>query len=148
MPVIFSRACEYGLRAVVEMARDYDHKVHLAQNLAKRLDIPAPFLAKILQLLVKKGILNSSKGRGGGFSFARPAREIRLIEIVDAIDGTALTQECAMGLPSCGDANPCPIHHGWAPIRHSLVELLSSKTVENVAKNLAPLMLQGNERVP
>lgn len=137
MSVIFSKACEYGLRAAVEMAREGDRKVHLAQNLANRLDIPAPFLAKILQLLVKKGVLNSSKGRGGGFSFARPAKEIRLNEIVEAIDGVALSRECAMGLPACGDANPCPIHHTWAPIRRSLLELLDSKTVGNVANNLA-----------
>lgn len=133
MSVLFSRACEYGLRALVEMAHDHEQNLHLAQNLAKRLDIPAPFLAKILQLLVKKGLLNSSKGRGGGFSFARSAQDIKLIEVVEAIDGLTLAHGCVMGLPNCGDANPCPIHSSWGPIRQSIVDVLSTKTIDSIA---------------
>jgi len=129
MSVIFSRACEYGMRALVEMARQPDHKVHLAQDLAKRLDLPAPFLAKTLQTLARKGLLNSTKGRRGGFSLARAAGEIKLIEVVEAIDGLGLAHDCAIGLPKCGDKKPCAIHARWAPIRESIIELLSTNTL-------------------
>jgi len=136
MAVIFSRACEYGMRALIEMARDQKQEVHLAQKLARRLDIPAPFLAKTLQLLVKRGILRSTKGRSGGFSLARPATQIKLIEIVEAIDGLGLAHECVMGLPDCGDKHPCSAHDSWAPIRKSIVNLLSMKTLKSVGNTV------------
>ena len=140
MPVLFSRACEYGLRVAIEMARDQVHPVHLTQTLAARLDIPAPFLAKVLQLLVKKGFLQSSKGRRGGFSFARNAEEIRLIEIVEAIDGLVLAKDCVMGLPACGEGHPCPIHASWGPVRETILEILHTKTLGSVARELTPLI--------
>jgi Rrf2 family protein len=115
------------------MAGDQEDKFHLAQDLAKQLDIPAPFLAKILQLLVKKNLLHSSKGRSGGFSFARPPAKIKLIEVVEAIDGIALTEGCVMGLPTCGERNPCPVHPSWGKIRQSIVHMLKMKTIKGVA---------------
>jgi Rrf2 family protein len=133
MSVLFSRACEYGMRALVEMARDQEQPIHLAQELAERLDIPAPFLAKTLQLLVKKDILHSTKGRSGGFSFARPASKIRLLEVVEAIDGLGLAEDCVLGMPLCGDSKPCSVHYGWAPIRKAIVQMLKTKTIKSLA---------------
>jgi len=72
MPVIFSRACEYALRGLVEMARHPEKQFWKIQELAEQAETPAPFLAKTFQSLVKAGILNSSKGRQGGFSFNIP----------------------------------------------------------------------------
>jgi Rrf2 family protein len=135
MPVLFSRACEYGVRALVEMARNEDTPLHLAQDLAQRLKIPAPFLAKTLQLLAKEGILHSTKGRKGGFSLARPAREIKLIEIVRAVDGLSLVNDCVLGMPSCGDAQPCAAHANWAEIRTQIAHLLSTTTLYSAAKD-------------
>ena len=135
MSVIFSKACEYGMRALVEMARDQKDEVHLAQNLAKRLKIPAPFLAKTLQALVKEGILYSTKGRSGGFSLARPAAEIRLIEIVEAIDGLGLVRECVLGMPRCSDGQPCAVHEKWAEIRAVILDMLNVTTLKSAAQN-------------
>ena len=134
MPVIFSRACESALRGLVEMARHPEKQFCKIQELAEQAETPAPFLAKTFQSLVKARILNSSKGRQGGFSFRRPADKIFLIDIVKTIDGTTLTHDCALGLPECHDDNPCPFHDQWKRIRIPLIEALSEESLAHVSK--------------
>ncbi len=70
MPILFSRACQYALRGLVEMARHKENQFWTVQELAEQTKTPAPFLAKTFQTLVKNGVLTSTKGRRGGFSFA------------------------------------------------------------------------------
>jgi len=132
MAVIFSRACEYAIRGLVEMAKDKDKLNWKVPEVAERADSPAPFLAKTFQSLVKGGILISTKGRQGGFSFAKPSTEIFVIEVVNLIDGGRLTHDCALGLPDCHDDNPCPFHTQWRRVRAPLIEALSKETIEHL----------------
>jgi Rrf2 family protein len=134
MSVIFSRACEYALRGLLEMARRPEKSSWTIPEVAEATDTPAPFLAKTFQLLVKEGVLNSTKGRTGGFSLARPAKQIFLIEIVNIIDGSALTTTCVLGLPECNDANPCPFHVHWKKSRTPLVEALSRQSLAQMTR--------------
>ena len=134
MPVLFSRACEYALRALVEMASQPDQKFWAIQELAKQTDVPAPFLAKTFQILVKAKVLNSTKGRGGGFSFAQSADNIFLIKIVTVIDGPALMKDCAMGFPTCGETNPCPFHSQWGGIREKITKALNNKSIKQLVQ--------------
>jgi len=124
MPVLFSRACEYALRALFEMARHPEQESWTIQELASRTDTPAPFLAKTFQSLVKGEILISTKGRRGGFAFARAPQKISLIKIVELIDGPALAYNCALGLPTCSNDAPCPFHARWKAIRDSITNAL------------------------
>lgn len=135
MPVIFSRACEYALRGLAEMAREPDREQWRIHELSERTNTPAPFLAKTFQTLVKGGILNSTKGRGGGFAFARRIDEIYLIEVVRCVDGPALAEDCVLGFPECNDENPCPFHDHWKSIRQSILHALSSQTLKEFAQN-------------
>ncbi|MBV6504510.1 MAG: putative HTH-type transcriptional regulator [Syntrophorhabdaceae bacterium] len=133
MPVLFSRACEYALRALFEMARHPEQDSWTIQELAQRTDTPAPFLAKTFQTLAKGGILVSTKGRRGGFAFARAPHRIVLLEIVDLIDGPSLSKNCALGLPTCSDDSPCPFHEHWKGIRASIMSALRTETlVQNI----------------
>ncbi len=136
MAVIFSRACEYALRGLVKMASQPDQSTWTIQEIAKQSDSPAPFLAKTFQLLVKGRVLTSLKGRLGGFSFARPPDQIFLIDIVDIIDGTRLTHDCALGLPDCSDDSPCPFHVHWRNIRKPIIEALSQESLLALAQRL------------
>ena len=136
MSVIFSRACEYALRGLVEMARHPENQTYRVHELAKVTGTPAPFLAKTFQSLVKVGILNSAKGRQGGFSFARPVNQIFLMDIVETIDGTTLTHDCALGLPECNDDNPCPFHVQWKNIRVPLIEALSRESLAHLSQQV------------
>ncbi|NIR49850.1 Rrf2 family transcriptional regulator [candidate division KSB1 bacterium] len=135
MSVLFSRACEYALRGLAEMARHNEKESWTIQELADQTDTPAPFLAKSFQILVRNGILKSVKGRGGGFSFAQPVDKIHLIKIVETIDGFSLAEECVLGLPECGGENPCPFHDQWAEIRESIIRALSTQTLAQFARN-------------
>lgn len=129
MPVLFSRACEYALRALFEMARHLEQESWTIQELAQRTGTPAPFLAKTFQALAKGEILLSTKGRHGGFAFARAPQKIALMEIVDLIDGPTVSKNCALGLSTCSDDSPCPFHGHWKGIRGSITNALRTETL-------------------
>jgi Rrf2 family protein len=133
MTLLFSQACKYTIRALVKMARHPEITQWSVHNLAKQIDIPAYFLAKNFQLLAKRDILKSSKGRQGGFSFAKPSDKITIIDVVETIDGTELAHQCTLGFPECGDDNPCPFHFDWKRIRAELVDVLANKTIAQFA---------------
>ena len=132
--MIYSNACEYGIRAMVHLA-DYAVGTRvLAREVADKEVIPGPFLGKVFQTLVKAGLLTSSKGPGGGFSLAREATEITLYDIRAAIDGVRDLERCAVGLAECSDDQPCPMHDSWSPIKDRIKTYLAETTLEEMAK--------------
>lgn len=133
MPVLFSRACEYALRALCEMAHHPEQEFWTVQELAKQTDAPAPFLAKIFQQLVKGKVLVSSKGRRGGFALARSPKTISLLEIVEHVDGMALANNCTLGLQACNNQEPCPFHGRWVGIREAILHALRHQTIAQAA---------------
>ena len=134
MPVLFSRACEYALRGLAEMALHPDKKYWTIQDLAKETETPAPFLAKTFQILVRHKVLLSTKGRKGGFSLIGKTNELSILDIVHIIDGPALSQDCALGFSECSNDTPCAFHEQWKPLREDLVRALSEKSLEQFAK--------------
>lgn len=136
MPILFSRSCQYAMQAVLYMATQPSDKFHYIKDLSAHLGIPLHFLAKIFQNLAKKGILNSHKGRNGGFSLGKNPKKIRLLEIIEAVDGLDSLKTCVLGLSSCSEKDPCPIHDTWAVIREKLREMLSTQSIEDLSKNL------------
>ena len=108
----------------------------MVKNIAAEEDIPAQFLAKILQQLARKGMLRSSKGPTGGFTLRVPADEIRLLDIVEALDGLAEYQKCASGLADCNDDMPCSMHDSWKALRSRIMDYLGRNTIADLAKTL------------
>jgi Rrf2 family protein len=106
------------------------------KDIAEELNLSAHFLTKILQQLTHKGLLLSHRGPKGGVKFSRPAKEIRLIEIVAAIDGLELFEECALGLHGCGTATPCPLHEKWSEHKVVLRTLFETEDLEKLADNV------------
>ena len=137
--MLFSRACEYGIRTMLHLASLDDDNPVLVRDIAEKLDIPFPFLAKVVQTLARRDLISSHKGRGGGIALARPAGDVTLLEVVEAIDGLELTQTCVLGFPECGDATPCPLHCQWGDIRNRIVAMLSEHS-------LAEFMMAFDER--
>ena len=136
MSILFSRQCEYAIKAVVYLAVKKDGERVATNELTRRLNIPYHFVAKILQNLTKKGLLRSAKGPRGGFSLALPADKITLFDIVDAIDGTAFTRSCLLGFPECSGKNPCSVHNAWAGQRESIQEMLVGKNIAQLARDM------------
>ena len=116
--MLFSKSVEYAIQALVYLAeRDSPDPVMVGQ-VAKAYNIPHQFLAKIAQTLVKHRLLKATRGRKGGIMLARPAKEIFLPQIVQAIEGPEPEEEqCVFGLDLCTDSQPCPLHHKWKVIR-------------------------------
>ena len=134
--MILSQACQYGLRAVLFLALDNSEPV-LSKEIAAKLQIPPHFLAKILQDLSRRGLLLSFKGRGGGFRLARPADQIRLQDIVLAIEGEGFGKKCVLGLAECNEEIPCPVHSQWAPIKQEIWRMLGEKSIQQLVRDAA-----------
>lgn len=136
MSIIFSRQCEYALQAVTYLALRPDGEMTSIRELAKKLEIPYHFLAKILQDLSYKGLLLSQKGPTGGFALGMPAKDITLFHIVEAIDGVDFTNKCVMGFPECSGKNPCAVHDKWATMRDGIYSMLVNKNIAQMAREM------------
>lgn len=126
--MLYSRSAEYAIRALVYMARIPEGKYAMTRVIAEEEQIPVHFLAKILQELARKGLLKSNKGPAGGFTLRIPADEIRLLQIVEAMDGPCLAQAC--------DQIPW-ILDSWKALHSRIMESLGQSTVAAVAQALA-----------
>ncbi len=134
--MIYSRSSEYAIRAFVHLAQVPEGKYAMVKQIAAEEEIPSHFLAKILQQLARKGLLRSSKGPTGGFSLRVPADEIRLVDIVEALDGLGEYQKCASGLAECSDDMPCALHDSWKALRSRIMDYLGRNTIADLAKTL------------
>ena len=90
------------------------------RHIADDLNISFYFLTKTLQILTRNGIMTSYRGAKGGVALAKPASDITLMDIVDAIDGIESFRNCILELHSCGDENPCPLHAYWGESRNRI----------------------------
>jgi Rrf2 family transcriptional regulator, iron-sulfur cluster assembly transcription factor len=134
--MLLSRSCEYGLRAALYLAGRRDRSFVPIRTISDSLGTPYPFLAKIAQALIGAGLLTSVRGPNGGVALARPASEITLQDVVLALDGPAVFTECVLGLPGCGDRQPCPLHAEWATARERLRRMFAGATLEATAERV------------
>ena len=132
---MFSKACEYAIRASIFIATKSSQGIRVGiKDVAKEIDSPEPFTAKIMQILTKNGIIDSAKGVGGGFEVSTVAiKTIKLIQIVDAVDGDSIYMGCGIGLKECSETHPCPVHNEFKVIRELLLDMLTSTTLEELA---------------
>jgi Rrf2 family protein len=134
---MLSSSCRYGIRAVIYLASQpsSDSKTGIKQ-ISKDLDLPSPFLAKILQQLAKQKILSSSKGPHGGFSLLKDPKKITLIDIVNTIDGYDTFTDCIMHNGSCEgvekEGKHCPLHQDYEKSRKDLIKLFSNRTIHEL----------------
>jgi len=136
---MLSNSSRYAIRAVIYLAsQPLPNEKTGIKKISSDLDLPTPFLAKILQILTKQKILVSMKGPHGGFSLLKNPREISLFDIVKAIDGTDIFTNCVMHSGSCQaseqNKNKCPLHDDYEKIRSRLIKLFSSKTIYELVK--------------
>jgi Rrf2 family iron-sulfur cluster assembly transcriptional regulator len=136
---MLSNSCRYGIRAVIYLAsQPLSNGKTGIKKISSDLDLPTPFLAKILQQLAKQKILSSSKGPHGGFSLLRDPRKITLLDIVNTIDGNDVFTNCVMHNGSCEcvekEKKHCPLHEDYEKTRIELIRLFSNKTVFDLVK--------------
>lgn len=139
---MFSRACEYGIRASIFIASKSlnSERVRL-RDVASEIETPEAFTAKIMQDLARCGIVKSIKGPKGGFEIeVEKLHDIKLKDIVVAIDGDQIFTGCGLGLKACNHEKPCPIHNDFASIRSALDSMLE----ETMLLELATQVHQGD----
>lgn len=116
MHAILSQTAEYGLRAMVWIAAQPPGEPLLARDVSAGTGIPVEYLSKILRRLVLAGVLESRKGRGGGFTLSRPAETISFRNVLEAVDAYPVEDRCAFGWGVCSRSRPCPLHSSWEAI--------------------------------
>jgi len=135
---MFSKSCEYGIRAVVfiAIASSKGRKVGF-KEIAREIASPEAFTGKILQTLVKHKIIMSFKGPSGGFFMPEESlSRIKLVDIVSATDGDAVFRSCPLGLNRCSEDMPCPVHDKFKCVRSELEQMLHSVSIADLTKNI------------
>ena len=134
---MFSKACEYGIRASIYIAKQsqLDRKVGLIE-VSEAIESPAAYTSKILQLLVRHKVIKSDKGPTGGFSMNKNDFDaIKISTIVEAIDGNNIYMGCGLGLSNCNERQPCPLHNQFKSIRNELKMMLENTTIKELAED-------------
>lgn len=132
MTVIFSKTCELGLQAVLFLSIKKEKRIFTAAEVSKELKVPKEYVSKVMQILTESGIIGSKKGKNGGFYLAKSPGNIKLIDIVEAIDGLEIFSNCVLGFPGCSSDNPCPVHEKWGRLRDDAYKMLSTETLEQL----------------
>ena len=132
--MLLSKSCEYAIRAAVYVAytSNLGKKAGIVE-IADAIGSPMHFTGKILQTLSRKQMLLSAKGPNGGFYFNNQ-QQVFLIDIIRAIDGNDLFTACAMGLKTCSDSQPCPMHEQIKPVKDQLLAGFSKKSLNEMVK--------------
>ena len=125
MTVIFSKKCELALQAVLFLSIQPEGESFNAGDISMELKVPQQFVSKVLQNLTSTGIVGSKKGKAGGFFLSKNPNDIRLIHIVQAIDGLSIFEKCVLGFPGCSPENPCPLHYKWGALRDEAFKMMT-----------------------
>ncbi|HUH19927.1 Rrf2 family transcriptional regulator [Albibacterium sp.] len=133
---MFSKTCEYGIRAMIFISQKSSEGVKVGvKEVSSGIDSPVHFIAKILQDLGRKNLVQSFKGPNGGF-FIEKDSEVTLADIVIAIDGDKLFKNCGLGLGYCSEERPCPIHHDFKKIRNDITIMLHTSKLSEFSQLL------------
>ncbi len=120
-----TRGGEYGIRGVLYLAQQDEGKVSMLSAIAKSQDVPPRFLAKIFQALAKAGVVKSHRGAKGGFSLARPASEITIKDVIEAVEGPIYLNVCLMEAGECNRTSLCPMHAIWEQAQEQMMAVLA-----------------------
>ncbi len=132
-----SKLTDYGLVLLTHLARGGDAEERTASALASRSRVPLPTVAKILKALCRAGVVTSHRGRRGGYALARPADQISVAAVVEALDGPVSLTECSTAGGSCSLEADCVARAAWGPV---------SRAIQTTLQNL-PLSALGERPV-
>jgi Rrf2 family protein len=132
---MLSRTAEYALQAMIVLARNAEEEPVSGPRIATAAGVPRKYLSAILADLVRAGLLDGTRGKSGGFQLTRPAKRIRLAQVVAPFEPlTPAKRTCPFGNAVCGDRNPCVAHDRWTEVNAGLSRFLKETTLEDVAR--------------
>lgn len=125
------------MQAMIYLAENENQGLIMVSAIAEAHDIPKHFLAKLVQTLTRHHLIKSFRGRKGGIKLARPASEITMLQVVNAIEGIPADDEmCIIGLDVCSEEVACPLHDQWQHIRDLVEETLHHQTLATLAEGM------------
>lgn len=134
---MLSKSCEYALKSLLQITKHSKSEERIgAKELADELDIPYHFIAKLLQILVKAGIVSSRKGPNGGFYMTADNMKHSLADVVRAIDGNGVFTKCILGLKTCSEVRPCPLHFEFSEIKYKIRQGMEVTTLDEFQTKL------------
>ncbi len=135
-----SKKADYGLIAVRHLAEQPKHTACSAKEIARAYGIPTELLAKILQKLAKGGLLVSQHGTNGGYTLAKPAREISAFEVIRAIEGPLFITSCVTDKRECSQMTRCTVREPLQKVNETLVKALSAVTISSLSDSSGALV--------
>ncbi|MCL6472290.1 MAG: Rrf2 family transcriptional regulator [Firmicutes bacterium] len=124
-----TRKAEYAIRAMVDLATNYNQQPVMSKEIAVRQDIPVKFLIQIIPDLKSSGLIHTSRGNGGGIYLAKKPSEINIKHIVEAIEGPIALNNCLTGDSACSRKQSCSLHKVWRLAQEQMVSVLESTTL-------------------
>jgi Rrf2 family protein len=130
---MLSNTCKTAIKAVIFLATKIESGDKAAvREIAEHIGASEHTVGKLLQTLVKQGVINSLKGPSGGFYLSGKQKDQPIINIVRAIDGQQIFKECGLGLSQCSSSHPCPIHDDYKQARDLIENLFEKKKVHDL----------------
>lgn len=127
-----SRMADYGVRAMMDLASLPPESKALIPDIARRQDVPRAFLAKIIPRLAKEGLLRTQRGAAGGVKLGRPADEISLLEILQAVDGPIVLAPCSVKPENCPRYSNCGVAPVWRAAQVALDQTLANTMLSDL----------------
>ena len=135
--MLYSKSAQYAIQALIALAIKQNDTPLIISEIAEEFNIPQRFLSKIIQTLANHGLVKTFRGRHGGVMLGRQARDIKVSDIVEVVDGPiSMTEMCVIGFDVCSDEAICPFHTSWVKIREEIQILLESENLEDLAKKV------------
>lgn len=125
----------YGTRAMIDIALYKESGSTLLKDIASRQGISLKYLDHILSSLRKAGLIKNVRGKGGGYSLTRPAAQITLCEIIEAVEGTLAPVECVDNPDYCKKTSTCSAHDVWVKVRESIEDVLRNTSLQNLTES-------------
>jgi Rrf2 family protein len=129
--VLFNQTAVYALRAMAVLARLAPAEWIRSADLAERTDVPVHYLGKVMNRLVRAGLVRGQKGHGGGFSLSRAPRDITFAEILSAVGIDIRPDRCIFDWGRCNPDEPCPLHPTWSKLQQTLQEWSEDSVLED-----------------
>ncbi len=127
-------AGEYTVRTMLHLAAQPMGAIVQISEISRQWNIPENFLRKIVQALVKSSLILSRRGIGGGIELAKPAENITLLEVVEAAEGKLALNKCLVQPGRCHRDSWCAVHLVWYEAQEKMKEILSSKSIADLAR--------------
>jgi Rrf2 family iron-sulfur cluster assembly transcriptional regulator len=136
MRLELTRRGDYAVRAMLALARQPSGDLVSVRRIAEGMDIPARFLPQVMGDLVRAGLVEAMTGRNGGYRLARPATDVSLLDVVDAVEGDSRRRTCVLRGGPCGLDGYCDVHDVFFAAQDAMLRTLSEASLASLPRRL------------